>query len=74
MVKHLLSVKGQAVNGRNTSGSTALMYAALTGRMENVRLLLAAGADPGLKDGKGITAQLMAKWQGFADIVKLLEQ
>jgi len=38
--------KGANVNAKGPHGHTALIYAAYNGHKENVKLLLAAGADP----------------------------
>jgi ankyrin repeat protein len=42
----LLIDKGANVNAKRSTGQTALIYAAYNGRKENVKLLLAVGADP----------------------------
>ena len=56
---------------------SALMLAAFYGNPEMVELLIAAGADVNLKDGKGHTAMDYArllKLPGYGRIVKLLEK
>jgi ankyrin repeat protein len=48
------------VNKRGDGGSTPLMWAALEGDIEPVRMLLGAGADPNLKNDAGATALMWA--------------
>jgi len=55
----LLLNRGADVNGRNGSGSTALMSACALGEDKTVALLLSRGADANLQDDSGHTA-LMA--------------
>ncbi|HUD30034.1 MAG TPA: ankyrin repeat domain-containing protein [Novosphingobium sp.] len=52
------------VNTRNKAGQTALMMAALFGRTAQIDMLLAAGADPGLRDASGRSAASVAQQQG----------
>jgi ankyrin repeat protein len=54
------------------SGDTALMWAATTGSVEVVRLLLERGADPNRADKYGFTALIDAARGGWAEIVHLL--
>jgi Ankyrin repeats (3 copies) len=61
------------VNATSADGSTALMWATLAGKEDNVKALLAAGAAANLKDLKGATAIDFAKQQRFASILALLE-
>jgi ankyrin repeat protein len=49
-----------AVNLKGTGGSTPLMYAALYGDADSIRLLLEAGADPNIRNDAGATALLWA--------------
>lgn len=77
-----VSRKGVTVLGAGTGASesnepafitrTALMLAASEGKLEMVRLLLAAGADPLLKNNLGETARDLAKRGGHAEVVRLL--
>ncbi len=55
---------GCDVNARNKAGQTALMMAALFGRVKQIDLLLAAGADPAVADASGRTAAAVAATQG----------
>jgi uncharacterized protein len=61
------------VNATSTDGSTALMWAAVAGKEDNVKALLAAGAIASIKDLKGQTATDFAKQQRFTSILALLE-
>jgi ankyrin repeat protein len=48
--------RGADINATNPEGYTALMYAANLGLVQNVKTLLAAGADARLKTKRGVTA------------------
>jgi ankyrin repeat protein len=61
------------VNAKNNNGTTPLIAASLRGRTEPVRALLAAGADPQIKDNTGKTALMYAEAEGHADIVQMLK-
>ncbi|MGZ9074640.1 MAG: ankyrin repeat domain-containing protein, partial [Burkholderiaceae bacterium] len=52
---------------------TALMWAAGFGKTDTVRALLAAGANPKLKDIRGKTAADIAREQNFAETAQLLD-
>ena len=52
---------GDNVNAVNQFGSTALHYAIQTGRLDVVRELIQAGADPTLKNKWGETSRDVAK-------------
>lgn len=56
----LLRENPKAVNLKGPGGSTPLMYAALYGDSESVRLLLKSGADPNLRNEAGATALMWA--------------
>ncbi|XP_032793772.2 KN motif and ankyrin repeat domain-containing protein 3 isoform X2 [Daphnia magna] len=61
------------VNSKATQhGQTALMLSVSHGRVEVVRLLLAAGADVNVQDADGSTALMCAAEHGHTTIVKLL--
>lgn len=59
---------------RDRAGNTPLHHAAGWGRVENVRLLLAAGAAPGLKNKAGQTALEVAEASGRKRVVELLQR
>ncbi|TVU71262.1 ankyrin repeat domain-containing protein [Cobetia crustatorum] len=69
----LLANTDCAVNHRNDSGQTALMMASLFGRETIIRHLLDAGADPGIADQQGNTAESLAAAQGLSRIVTLVK-
>ena len=58
--KKRLSEDPEAANLRAFGGATPLMYAALYGDSESVRLLLERGADPNIKNDAGATALMWA--------------
>lgn len=57
----LLIQNGADVNAVNNHGRTALMGAALWGRIESVKVLLEANADKSLRDGEGRCAMDLAQ-------------
>ena len=60
LFQKLLTKDPQAGNRKGIGGSTPLMYAALYGDAEEVRLLLDSGADPNLRNDAGATALMWA--------------
>ncbi|MDF3074747.1 MAG: ankyrin repeat family protein [Alphaproteobacteria bacterium] len=69
---------GAPLDHVNNLGWTALLEAVILGdggprHVEIVRLLLAAGANSGIKDRNGATALELARQKGQAQIVRLLE-
>jgi len=69
----LLLKKGADVDLQGTlEGFTALMTAAAEGQLEVVRLILAYGANPELKDVDGDTALSFAEQKGHSAVVKVL--
>ena len=52
----VLLTRRASVNAQTKDGETALMFAAFSGRLDTVRLLLSQQADTSLKDFKGNTA------------------
>lgn len=65
---------GTPVNAPLENDLTLLMWAAAYGHETSVRLLLAQGADPKLKDSRGKTAVDMAREANHLKVVSLLEQ
>lgn len=65
--------EGVDVNGRTSGGHTPLIIAAGVGDVEVVKLLLARGADPGLRNDSGMTAEDVAKLNRYAEILALLQ-
>jgi tetratricopeptide (TPR) repeat protein len=68
----LLKSKGVSVDAKAEDGSTALMIASNTGRIDAVRLLLSLGANPNVKSVNGWTALLGAADEGYEEVVKVL--
>ena len=63
---------GFDVNISNSHGTTPLMAAASTGRLEMVRTLLNSGADPNRMRNDKFTALALASFFGHEEIVRLL--
>lgn len=61
-------------DARNGSGATALAFAAMFGREELAKALLARGADPTLTDAEGRTAAGHARREGNTELAELLER
>lgn len=71
----LLLQRGADVNAQGTlEGFTALMTAAAEGQVDVVRLLLAYGADPAVKDVDGDTAESFAGQKGHKAVIELLHK
>ncbi len=60
------------INTQDWQGRTALILAARHGRTDNLRFLLAAGADVNKADTLGITPLYAAAWFGHSDCVQEL--
>jgi ankyrin repeat protein len=60
------------VNAQNNQGQTALMRAAEHNLVNNVRLLMHAGADFNLRDKEGRTAITYAREEGNAQVIRLI--
>ena len=63
---------GTEVNLQNEDGYTALMWAAIYGNLDIVRLLLDRGANLYLQNNNGKTALILASIHDHIDIVRLL--
>ncbi|MEU3597419.1 ankyrin repeat domain-containing protein [Streptomyces sp. NPDC006798] len=77
-VRAVLTETGIDVDHVNDLGWTALLEAVLLGdggpaHQQVVRILLAAGATPGLPDADGVTPLRHARRRGFTEIAALLE-
>jgi hypothetical protein len=77
VVRYLLEESDVDVDHVNDLGWTGLLEAIIladgdAGHQEIVRLLLAAGADPELADGEGVTPLAHARAKGQAEIVAIL--
>ena len=68
----ILSQPGVKVDMTNSSGQTALMMAAISGRTEAARILLKAKADPNLQDNAGTNALMLAAYFGFTKTASAL--
>jgi hypothetical protein len=62
----------RSLNKLDAAGRTALMCAVESGRIDPVRLLLEAGADPNAQDAEGNTALRLATTVASPGVVKLL--
>jgi len=71
-LKALLAGPAVRVDVPDADGRTALLHAVLAQRPEAVRLLLAAGADPGRADHAGLTPRQAAQVGASAEIAALL--
>jgi TonB family protein len=68
-----LLAQGVNVNVRTSGGQTPLMLALIGGHEQVVQLLRAAGADPRLRDSRGLTAFDWAERRGFRELANILE-
>jgi Ankyrin repeats (3 copies) len=68
----ILTANKNQLNLQSTQGASALMYAASSGRTENVKALLNAGANKNLRDKSGATAEDMARQQNFLLVADLI--
>jgi RNA polymerase primary sigma factor len=66
--------RGDDLNGKDNSGSTPLILAAIRKNTEAVKLLLNAGADPTLVDQNGKNAMTYAALSHCSEIVDLLTE
>jgi len=71
-LKALLAAPAARVDAPDADGRTALLHAVLAQRPAAVRLLLAAGADPGQADHAGRTPRQAAQVGASAEIAALL--
>ncbi|WP_257462005.1 ankyrin repeat domain-containing protein [Archangium lipolyticum] len=71
-VEALLEKNPRAIARGDTLGMTALMWAAWRGDAPLLRLLLARGANPSVKDIRGTTALMLAAEQGRTEAARVL--
>ena len=64
---------GARVDERNGIGATALMFAAMTGKLGVVTLLMDWRADAAARDQRGLDAKRLAEQQGNAAMMNLLD-
>ena len=69
-LRYLLG-KGLNINFQDKRGNTALHYAVLGKRKENVKFLLKEGADLNLTNNKGLTPKALALKKKYNDLVSL---
>jgi ankyrin repeat protein len=68
-----LARRGANVDRAKSNGDTPMLNAAFLGRANAVKALLAAGADPNIRDKDGKNSLEVAREQKHDDVVKLLE-
>ena len=71
-LKRLLADPAARVDAPDAAGRTALLHAVLAQHADAVRLLVAAGADPGRADPAGLTPRAAARSGASAEIATLL--
>ncbi len=71
-VEALLDADPRALGRGDAQGMTPLLWAAFQGAAELARVLLARGADAGVKDPRGATALMLAAEGGHLAVVRLL--
>ena len=64
---------GAGVDERKGIGATALMFAALTGKLSVVSLLMDSKADTSARDQRGLSAKRLAEQQGNTEMMRLLD-
>ena len=79
VVNELLTRTDVKIDHVNNLGWTALLEAVILGdggprRTEVVRLLIAAGANVNIPDGRGVTALAHARQRGYTQMIGLLER
>ncbi|MEO8059052.1 MAG: ankyrin repeat domain-containing protein [Burkholderiales bacterium] len=72
LLVRLLMEKGADVNAASPNGSTPLMMAAQYGSEDSVKLLLAGGADPKLRNQRDLLASDFARLAGRDNLAKSL--
>ncbi|KAI4090093.1 MAG: hypothetical protein LQ339_008436 [Xanthoria mediterranea] len=76
ILRHLLPPSSTTsplnINLPNTSGNTSLHWAALNGHLDAIKILIAAGADPAIRNFAGHDAVYEAERSGKQDVVEWL--
>ena len=72
MVQLLVQQPNIQINQPDAGGNTVLMKAAQAGRLEMVQTLVAAGAEAGIKNQRGLTALDMAKAKNHTAVAEFL--
>lgn len=72
-VTRWLIERGAELDARSPNGSTPLMMAAGYGSPDSIEVLLLAGANPSLRNDKGLTAMDFARQSGRPELVRRLE-
>ncbi|BCB96053.1 hypothetical protein JZK55_09750 [Dissulfurispira thermophila] len=70
-VKELLG-KGADVNAKDSNGWTALIWAAMEGKIDVINFLISKGANVYVKDNMGWTALMRAATKGHTSVMELL--
>ena len=69
----ILTDHGVDVNATDKNGDTALVTACTKGNMDNITVLLKAGADPNMANAHGTTCLHCAVFQGYSiDVLQIL--
>jgi len=72
----VMELLGKGANINSTGGRTLdfspLMWASEQGNVGMLRLLLDRGADPNVRNSRGVTALMLAATKGYLDAVRLL--
>lgn len=66
------SIRSAILNIQNRSGNTALHWAALNGHLEAVKILVASGANPSVRNKAGFDAVYEAEINSKGDVVEWL--
>ena len=72
-IARLLIDNGAHTDMQHGNGGTALMFAAMFGRHDLLKLLLAAGADKHLLDVRGLSVYDLAAQQGNTEAINILD-
>ena len=78
MISYILTIlptppaNSALLNAQNSSGNTPLHWASLNGHLGAVKLLIGAGADPGIVNAAGHDAVYEAEVNGKDDVVEWL--